>query len=68
MKYPNDTTNGEQTPDIPESIQEMMQSGLDMKLHMVQHHVQMVYLLAGELLKEELVYLDGPKAPARQAT
>ncbi len=61
MKYPNDTTDGEQSPEIPESIRELMQSGLEMKLHMVQHHAQMAYLLAGELLNEELIYLTGEK-------
>lgn len=61
MKYPNDTTEGDQSPDVPESISELMSGGLDMKLHMVQHHAQMAYLLAGELLNEELVYLTGQK-------
>ncbi len=59
MKYLNDTTDGEQSPDVPESIHEIMQSGLDMKLHMVQHHAQMAFLLAGEILNDELVYLTG---------
>lgn len=61
MKYLNDTTEGEQSPHVPESIQEIMQSGLEMKLHMVQHHAQMAYVLAGELLNEELVHLTGEK-------
>ena len=61
MKYPNDTTKGEQSPDVPESIHEIMQSGLEMKLYMVQHHAQMAYVLAGELLNEELVHLTGEK-------
>ncbi len=54
MKY-LDVTNGErQTPVIPQSIRELMNGGLDMKLHTVQHHAQMAYLLSGELLNEEL--------------
>ena len=61
MKYLNDTTEGEQSPHVPDSIQEIMQSGLEMKLHMVQHHAQMAYVLAGELLNEELVHLTGEK-------
>ena len=61
MKYLNDTNGERQTPEIPESIHELMQSGLDMKLHMVQHHAQMAYLLAGELLNEELEYLTGQR-------
>lgn len=61
MKYLNDTTDGEQSPEIPKSIHELMQAGLEMKLHMVQHYAQMAYLLAGELLNEELVYLTGQK-------
>ena len=57
MRY-TDNTNGERkTPAIPESIREIMTAGLDMKLHLVQHHAHMAYLLAGELLNDELVYL-----------
>ena len=61
MKYLNDTTKGEQSPYVPESIHEIMRSGLEMKLHMVQHHAQMAYVLAGELLNDELEYLTGEK-------
>ena len=61
MKYPNDTNGERQTPDIPASISELMSDGLEMKLHMVQHHAQMAYLLAGELLNEEIEYLTGEK-------
>lgn len=32
-----------------------------MKLHMVQHHAQMAYLFAGELLNDELTYSTGQK-------
>ena len=61
MRY-TDNTNGERkTPVIPESIREIMTAGLDMKLHLVQHHAHMAYLLAGELLNDELVYLTGQK-------
>ena len=67
MKYLNDTNDERQTPEIPESIRELMSVGLEMKLHMVQHHAQLAFLLAGELLNDELVYLTGPEARARQA-
>ena len=61
MNYLNDTNGERKTPAIPESICEIMHAGLDMKLHLVQHHAHMAYLLAGELLNDELVYLTGQK-------
>lgn len=61
MKYLDDTNGERQTPEIPQSINELMSGGLEMKLHMVQHHAQMAYLLAGELMNEELEYLTGER-------
>ncbi|MCH8121917.1 MAG: transposase [Bacteroidetes bacterium] len=61
MMYPNDTTGGEQSPELPESIHELMQAGLEMKLHMVQHHARLAYLLATEILRNEMMYLTGEK-------
>ena len=51
MKNYHDTNEQSQTPDVPRSISELMASGLEMKLHLVQHHAQMAYLLAQELLE-----------------
>lgn len=61
MKYQNDTNEERKTPEIPQSIEQIMTAGLDMKLHMVRHHAQMAYLLAGEIMNEELVYLTGER-------
>ena len=61
MMYPDDTTGGEQSPELPGSIHELMKAGLEMKLHMVQHHAQMAYLLAEELLHDEMTMLTGEK-------
>ena len=61
MKYKNDTNEARETPEIPRSIEEIMTAGLDMKLHMVRHHAQMAYLLAGEIMNEELVFLTGER-------
>jgi transposase-like protein len=38
-----------------------MGSGLDMKLHLVQHHARMAYMLAEEILREETTMLTGEK-------
>ncbi len=38
-----------------------MTAGLEMKLHLVQHHAQMAYLLAQELLEDESASLTGVK-------
>ncbi len=61
MKYQNDTNAARETPEIPQSIEEIMAGGLDMKLQMVRHHAQMAYLLAGEIMNDELVYLTGER-------
>ena len=61
MRYSDNTNEERKSPEFPESIRELMNAGLDMKLHMVQHHAQMAYLLAGELLNDELIYLTGQK-------
>lgn len=61
MNKHHDTNLGTQTPDIPGSIAELMESGLDVKLHLIQHHAQLAWLLAQELLQDEVVSLTGDK-------
>ena len=61
MKHLNDTTGEEQSPEFPRSIREVLHAGLEMKLHLIQYHAQMAYLVAEELLDEELISLTGRK-------
>lgn len=61
MKHLNDTTGADQTPAPPQTIDELMRSGLNMRLHMIQHHAMMAYMMAQELLTEELELLTGGK-------
>jgi transposase-like protein len=61
MKKSHDTNEQSQTPDIPDSIKELMTAGLEMKLHLVQHHAQMAFLLAQEIMEDESASLTGEK-------
>ena len=61
MKKSHDTNLDPQTPVVPGNIAELMTSGIDVKLHLIQHHAQLAYLLASELLQEEVATLAGDK-------
>ena len=61
MKNYHDTNERSQTPDIPGSIKELMAAGFEMKLHLVQHHAQMAYLPAQEIMEDESASLTGEK-------
>ena len=61
MKNYHDTNEPSQTPELPRVIHEAMYSGLEMRLHLVQHHAQMAYMLAEELLEDEVVSLTGDR-------
>lgn len=61
MKHLNDTTDDDQSPEIPQSIEDLMRSGLEMKLHLIQHHAKVAYLMADELLSDEVLMLTGGK-------
>jgi len=61
MKHSNDTAGELQTPELPQTLREVMRAGLEVKLHLIQHHAHMAYLLAGELLEDELLTLTGEK-------
>lgn len=59
MKKSHDTNLDPQSPAIPDSIAELMNSGIDVKLHLIQYHAHLAYLLAQELLEEEVTSLAG---------
>ncbi len=61
MKKYHNTNAGTETPEVPGSIGELMDAGIDVKLHLIQHHAQLAYMLAQELLQEEVVDLTGSK-------
>jgi len=61
MKNSHDTNEQSQTPELPRAVHEAMYAGLDMKLHLIQHHAQMAYILAEEVLEDETASLTGEK-------
>jgi len=61
MKNSHDTNERSQTPELPRAVHEAMYRGLDMKLQLVQHHAQMAYLLAQEIMEDETASLTGQK-------
>lgn len=59
MSKSHDTKPTSETPAIPDSIAALMDSGIDVKLHLIQYHAHLAYLLAQELLEEEVTSLAG---------
>ena len=55
---PHDTTRAAHTPDVP-SLRDLLDSGLDVKLHLLQHYTNLARLLAAEILDDEVGSLCG---------
>jgi len=61
MNHPHDTTQNGLPPDEPQLLRQVLQSGLDVKLHLLQHYAELARLLAREILDEEVGSLCGAR-------
>lgn len=61
MLEKNDTPQAGESPAIPATLREVLGSGLEVKLHLLQHYAELARMLARELLDEEVTALCGDR-------
>ncbi len=61
MLEKNDTSPAGESPAIPATLREVLGSGLEVKLHLLQHYAELARILARELLDEEVTALCGDR-------
>ena len=59
--HQHDTTHSGLPPETPHLLREVLKSGLDVKLHLLQHYAELARLLAREILDEEVGCLCGER-------
>jgi len=59
--HDHDTTPAQRAPEYPSRLSELMRSGVDVKLHLVQHYAELTLLLAREILDDEVGTLCGER-------
>lgn len=61
MHRQNNTTAPRQSPEIPGTLQEVLDCGLEVKLHLLHHYAELARMLARELLEDEVSALCGER-------
>lgn len=61
MTQTNNTTEKAQSPPLPQHLRALLSQPLDVKLHLLQHHMELARLLVHEILEEEVIERAGDR-------
>ena len=61
MTQINNTTDKAKSPPLPQHLRALLSQPLDVKLHLVQHHMELARLLVHEILEEEVTQRAGDR-------
>ncbi len=61
MTQTNNTTDKAKSPPLPQHLRALLSQPLDVKLHLVQHHMELARLLVHEILEEEVTQRAGDR-------
>ena len=61
MTQTNNTTNQAKSPPLPQNLRVLLSQPLDVKLHLLQHHMELARLLVEEILEEDVIEHAGDR-------
>ena len=61
MTQTNNTAEKAQSPPLPQNLRVLLNQPLDVKLHLLQHHMELARLLVQEILEEDVVEHAGDR-------
>ncbi len=61
MTHTNNTTQRAKSPPLPQNLRGLLNEPLDVKLHLLQHHMELARLLVQEILEEDVTKQAGDR-------
>ena len=61
MTYTNNTTPHAKSPPLPQNLRRLLKEPVDVKLHLLQHHMELARLLVHEILAEDVTKQAGDR-------